>query len=543
LQLLLAEALKRFSEFLIVVNKEGKILMANEKACELVKMSLNDLIGEPLSRFGFLIEDKNLEEFIKKGFLKETQKIPVKWISYEGHESWFEFDITRVKLSEEKEAYILTGETILRLVEFYEELKKAQAYDSLTGLLNYNGFVKAFSEKLSEVKRGLLILLDIYNFSYINHTYGFEYGDLCLKEVAHHFYREDFILSRIGSDNFAILKPFKEEEEAKKVIRWLQKKMKEPLWITVRTGLLTLSYHAAVVRFPEDGQNFETLWNRANLTLSKAKKKDPNTIEFFNPIYAEEVSHYLTKESLVKRALRENLFTFYYQPYFDLSNLKLVGLEALVRIKEKDGTLYLPLEFIEILEKCPYLQDFFKWSLREIKKKIFKWKIPISLNVSVNTLKMEENFNEIVTLVTSIKNKVGLDLDLEITERDFAENVAFMEKRISQLKASGVKIFLDDFGTGYSSLIYLKEFPLDVIKIDRIFIKDMLKGKKEMGLVKTAIDLAHTLGMKALAEGVETEEQLKILDIMGCDYVQGFYLAPPLPEEEVETFLKRQGLL
>lgn len=541
LQLLLAESLKKFREFLLILDDRFRILFTNQRTCEFLGFSLKDLIGKPLEIINFLVEDRTLEEFLKTRSFKEAKKIPVKWISYEGREVWLEFEIIPVRFSDKKTFYLLSGDYIYTTLEFYKDLRKAQFYDSLTGILNYQGFIRTLTEKLSEVEKGVLILIDIYNFSYLNTEYGYEYGDICLKEIANHFYKEFAIFSRISSDNFALFIAVKDEEEVKNIIKWLKKKMLEPLWIPVRTGWLTLFYHVGVARFPEDGKDFETLWKNANLALSKAKKQDPNTIEFFSSEYAKEISLYLKKEELVKKALKEKFFIFYYQPYFDLSNLKIVGIEALVRIREPDGTLRMPLEFVDILERCPYLTDFLKWSFIEIKKKILKWKLPISLNLPLSALKIEENLIEIMNLAKFLKEKEISGLEVEITERIFLENPELIKKIIFKFKELGIKVFLDDFGTGYSSLMYLKELPLDVIKIDRIFIKDLLKGKKEMGLVKTMIDLAHTLGMKVLAEGVEEKEQLRILDIMGCDYAQGFYLSMPMSERELEKFFEIKG--
>ncbi len=543
IQNLLTQALSRFKNFLIIVNEKGRIVNANKRVSEFLGISLEDLIGSPLEVAGFLVENKNLEEFIRKQKLEKPQKVFVRHISYEGLEYWLDFDIIPIKIEEEKKGYILTGDFVSKYLEFYNKLNQTQFYDSLTGTLNYNGFIKTLSQQLFQIEKAFLILIDIHNFSYLNIEYGSEYGDICLKEMVRHFYLERSISARVGADSFAIFISVKDEEEAKKVIKWLKKKIKEPLWVFGRTGWITLSYHVGIARFPEDGKDFETLWKSANIALSSAKRKDPNTIEFFNPVYAEEIFVCLKKKELVKRALKEELFVFYYQPYFDIHKLKVLGFEALVRVKEKDGSVHSPFEFIDILERCPYLGDFLKWSLRKLKEKILKWKIPISLNLSMNALKIEEILEKIKNIARFLKNKVNLNLELEITERIFAEDPEFIKKVLLQLKEAGARIFLDDFGTGYSSLIYLKDLPLDVIKIDKIFIKDLTKGKKEMGLVKTVIDLAHTLGMKALAEGVETKEQLEILDIMGCDYVQGFYFFPPLEEAEVEKFLKKHGLL
>lgn len=214
---------------------------------------------------------------------------------------------------------------------------------------------------------------------------------------------------------------------------------------------------------------------------------------------------------------------------------KIIGFEALARIK-KGKKIYLPSEFIDYLEESPYLQAFEEWGFKEIIKQIQKWRIKFSINISARSF-FEENF---LNRFREIPLDILPNLCIEITERTIIKDMQRAKKILSELKKIGsqkktLTIALDDFGTGYSSLHEIKELPVDILKIDRSFIQDMTKDKKNLNLVKAVINLAHNFGLSVCAEGVETEEQCKILSDLGCDYAMGFYLGKPLPEEQLDV--------
>ena len=275
---------------------------------------------------------------------------------------------------------------------------------------------------------------------------------------------------------------------------------------------------------------------KVNLALKSAKNEGPFTIEIYNPEIEEKIKKTLETELLIKKALEEELFVFYYQPYFETETLKLAGLEALVRIR-KNKELILPNEFIKILENSSYLLKFNFLCFKRNIEKIKEWKIPISINISSQSFKSLD-FLKLLNHFKEILSQYPYFLELEITEHTLIENIEITKDIIKNIKSFKIKISLDDFGTGFSSLNYLKDFPIDTIKIDISFIKDLVKDTKTYFIVENLINLCRSLNIKVIAEGVETEDQFKLLKKLKCDYVQGYFLSKPLSEEEVKTLLK-----
>ncbi|MCD6489131.1 MAG: EAL domain-containing protein [Thermodesulfobacterium sp.] len=529
-----AETLKNLEEIVISLNQEGTILFINEKGSRILGFSQDELIEKPIEILGFKFKGENLANLFKAG-LDKPLRIPVSIETSKGT-LWFDMKIRVIRPDEETLRYILIAEDVSKILEFEDMLDKARYVDFLTKLLNYEGFRKEIENVLPFVsEEGALIIVDLCDFTYINTMFGHEGGNFCLEEIARRleFFKNKGLVSRAFSDTFVVFfYHLKDKRQIFEILKTLKNLISEP--IKLRNKTLKIDFNAGVAIFPQDGKNFEKLWKNANLALNEAKRKGKGAVEFYSYLISEKLDFYFKSESLIKRAFEEGLFVFYYQPYFDVNTLKIAGLEALIRIKEKDGTIYLPSEFLEYLENSSYLKDFEKWGIKTLKEKILKWEVPINFNISGKS----SNLDHVKKLINRFRSKQFFsNLVIEITERVIVQNVEEIKEMVKFLKSKGIKVALDDFGIGYSSLSYLKDIPFDILKIDRIFIKEMLKSRKEIALVKNMIDIGHSFDMKVLAEGVETKEQLQYLDIMGCDYVQGFYLAKPMLEEEVEELL------
>ncbi|WP_297889251.1 bifunctional diguanylate cyclase/phosphodiesterase [Sulfurihydrogenibium sp.] len=427
-------------------------------------------------------------------------------------------------------------------MELQKEITKLQNYDTLTNTLNLSGFFLIVSERLKEIKTpALLALIDIRDFTSINKTFGLNVGDFLLKEVADrlNLVFPDGIVARVASDEFAIYKELnskdKVETELVKFMDKIKSVFEQPIYFG--DNILTLTFNAGITVVSSESKNLESIYENISIALAYAKKGVENIIEVFSKDLEEKVKRTSFAKRLIEKAINENLFTLFYQPFFNCKTLKLEGFEALVRIKDKDGTIYTPNVFIDVLENSKFLVEYEKWLLNEIMDKSKKWNIPISFNASSNSFKNQEYIN----YLSSLDNKISLIM--EITERVLMKEP---EKTIDILnkikKTTALKIAVDDFGTEYSSLKYIKDFSIDEIKIDISFTREIVENKKTQALVKTIITLAKDLGMETLAEGVEKQEQLEILRDLGCDYVQGFLLGKPLPEEEAEKLLSRNLL-
>ncbi|MCD6490569.1 MAG: bifunctional diguanylate cyclase/phosphodiesterase, partial [Thermodesulfobacterium sp.] len=528
------EFIKNTDEILIICDEKGNIEYINPFGFKLLSKLDENLLEINCSELLHL--SKNILNELKK---KKEGIRRIGTYSKPGKEKLIlDLKISLLELSKDIKKIIILGKDLTKELEFEKEKQTLQYIDSLTELLNPFGFSKRVSETLSLLKvHSLLILIDFYNFSYINRFYGLEVGNFCLKELAKRLnalVEKKGIVGRTGGDEFSLfLIDIKKEE----VVEWLNKikaLFSKPL--KYKNQSISLEFNAAVVSYPDDGKTFEELWKKANILLLETKKKGANAIEIFNPLIENEVEQTFKVNNLIKRALKENLFVFYYQPYFETKSLKIAGAEALVRIKDNEKII-LPSEFIKYLENSPYLFEFEIFSFRKNLENLKNWKIPISINISsksfraLNLKKFFLNFKDILSAFPYY-------LTLEITEHTLAENIETAKEILKTIKSFNINIALDDFGVEYSSLNYLKNLPIDILKIDKSFTNSLLRDIKTYNIVKTLINLAKDLDLKVIAEGVETEEQLKIYKKLNCDYVQGFFLSLPLSEKEMENLLK-----
>jgi diguanylate cyclase (GGDEF)-like protein/PAS domain S-box-containing protein len=458
-----------------------------------------------------------------------------------------------IKLKDGTLKFVSVGEDITQEKVLSEEIEKYKYYDSLTGLPNFISFKIQLSEIIKNKiykKKLVLILIDIYNMSVINASYGFETGNEILKEVAKNLKKEfsDGYVARTESDEFAILAPNIKNESI------LIYKIRDALDKDLNTskGKIHISYNASIVLYDEDGKTFEELYNNAVITLNTAKKEGENVIKFYESQLSKKLEEYLEAEKIVKKAFEKKLFKFYFQPYFKSEDFSLVGFESLVRMVDEDGTVYPPIKFIDYLENSKYIIKFEEWALEELSQKIKKFNSlndkkdrTISLNLSpkglfgypLNLLNLtsdklsDKNFIErLLLLPVEVQN----NLVIEITERNVIKDIEKSKKIFKDIKDlnKNIKIAIDDFGTGYSSLTYLRDLTIDILKIDMSFVRNIAKSRRDLSLVKFIIELAKDFGLKTIAEGVETEEQVKLLSLLGADCLQGFYFAKPMPEEE-----------
>ena len=533
------EFIKKPDEILIICDEKGNIEYINPFGFELLSKLEENLLETNCFELLYLSK-KVLKELREKK--KDIRKVSI--YSKPGKEKLIlDLKISLLDLPGNIKKLIILGKDLTKEIEFEKEKHTLQYIDSLTGLLNYSGFSKRVSEILSFLKvRSLFIVIDFYNFSYINRFYGLDAGDFCLKELAKKLnvlIGKKGIVGRTSGDEFSL---FLIDIKAEEVIKWLNKiKTLISLPLEYKNKIISLEFNAAVVFYPDDGKTFEELWQKVNILLSETKKKGANVIEIFNPLIETQVEKIFKIDTLVKKALKENLFVFYYQPFFETQTLKLAGVEALVRIREK-AQLVLPGEFIKYLEESPYLIEFEFLNFKKNLEKLKKWKIPISINISSKSFRTL-NFEEVFLYFKNILSEFSSYLILEITEHAFAKDIEKAKEILKTIKSFNIKIALDDFGVGYSSLNYLKDLPIDILKIDLSFIKSMVDDTKTYHIVTAIINLAHYLNIKTVAEGVETKTQLEILKKLKCDYVQGFLLSPPLPEEEIENLIKSKKII
>lgn len=535
---IISEALKHSDLWILVTDENGNIVYVNEAVERISGYKKEELIGKNPRIFK---SGLNPPEFYKEMWDTIISGKIFNAITpnrkKDGEIFHVDLKIIPVSLPGNILRFVAVAKDVTEKIMLSERIQRLQNYDALTGLLNMNGFAVNVSQKINETPGlGLLILIDIYDMTHINKAYGINIGDQLLfkfaEKIKKSFENTDTI-ARISADTFGIYMIAESSDEVYKAYSKLYELNNSVFNIDDRT--VPININAALSVFPKDGRSFKTLYEKADITLQETKKSGAGVIRFFDQEIEKEAEKLWEVFALIKEALEEKLFTFYYQPYFYTESLKIAGFEALVRIIDRSGRIYTPDFFIDYLENSYYLIVFENWAIGEIAEKIKKWGINISLNISAKTF----GNPIILSLLSAIPVEVRDKLIIEITERTFIKEPEYAMQILQDIKSmdNPPKIAIDDFGTGYSSMIYLRDLPVDIIKIDRAFIKEMVKDKKSLAIVQTIIELARKLEKTTLAEGVETQEQFEILKSTGCDLVQGFLFSKPVAEKEVISFI------
>jgi len=352
-------------------------------------------------------------------------------------------------------------------------------------------------------------------------------------------------LYRLGGNEFVIVcKKYSDNKNYQSLCERIVNILSTSFRINGKEFFISASKGIAI--YPDSSSNVYELFKNSNIALQKAKKEVKGKCLSFCESMANEIKRKKYLEIELKKALKENKLQLYFQPKFDIIKNKIIGAEALLRWKLNKEEYISPAEFIPIAEESELILDIDRWVFLKTCQQIEKWmKIgindqKISVNISGHHFKQEYIIKTISDVLKTVKIP-SKSIEIEITENVFLENIEQSIKTLNLLKKIGLEISLDDFGTGYSSLSYLKNLPLDRIKIDQSFIKNISNNEQDKAIVKTIVTIANLLNMKVIAEGVETEEQLKIVKESGCTEVQGFYFAKPMPAEDYIKFIKTFG--
>ena len=434
-------------------------------------------------------------------------------------------------------------------IEKAERLNYLAYYDELTGIANRIFFHERLSIHVQSAARTgrklALVVTQIERFESVAETLGRSAADHLIRELAARFTQcvgDPDAVARIGPDAFAAVIPdiMDEAQVVHAIEAWW------PQWLSrafeVEGNELRLAANAGIALFPVDGDDADTLLKHAEAALKKARTTGDRHL-FYTQHLSERSSEKLALETRLRRALENEEFLLHYQPKVDLETRRITGVEALLRWQNPDMGLVQPSEFIPLMEETGIIVEVGAWALRQACLDRSRWlelgfKAP---RVAVNVSTVQLRRNDFVGTVKNILRIAGHEpgIDIEVTEslimQDAADNIA----KLQAVRDLGVKIAIDDFGTGYSSLGYLTKLPVQVLKIDRSFVISMLDDPSAMTLVSTIISLAHALRLEVVAEGVESEEQAKILRLVRCDQMQGYLISRPIPFDDMTTFLGR----
>jgi diguanylate cyclase (GGDEF)-like protein len=438
----------------------------------------------------------------------------------------------------------------LEHIESVEKVRYLAYYDSLTGLANRTLFLQRLAQYISTASREqhqlALVIVNIERFKTINDTFGRQAGDELLKQVVGRLLevaKDPNRVARVGADHFAVVVPNLKHEES--LVRGLEQGSRcidgDPY--TVTGTELRISTRSGVALFPGDGDDADTLFRNAEAALKKSSSGERYL--FYTKQMTDRIAEKVTLENKLRQALEKDEFVLYYQPKVDVDTRRMVSAEALIRWRSPELGLVPPLEFIPLLEETGLILQVGSWALKRASLDHRDWmeqglKAPrIAVNVSPIQLRQRDFVDVLNRAIMGGATPPGIDL--EITEGVVMEDIQANIEKLTSLRRLGVNIAIDDFGTGYSSLGYLAKLPVQSLKIDRSFIIAMVEDPDTMTLVSTIISLAHSLRLKVVAEGVDSEDQAKHLRRLRCDEMQGYLFSKPLPRDELTVLLEPSG--
>lgn len=420
-------------------------------------------------------------------------------------------------------------------------------HDSLTGLPNRVLLLDRLDQAIHiafREKQGIaLFILDLNHFKDINDTLGHHSGDQVLKHVALRLQgvmRESDTLARLGGDEFAIMLPLvKERNDVQIVTEKIQNALQSPFIV----GGLRLDVQASIgiAIFPEHGKDVDTIMQRADVAMYVAKRNNDGFA-----IYSPKLDKYTPRRLILMGALRQAIengdLVLHYQPKINIKTNRISGVEALVRWQHEEHGLIQPNDFVPLAERTGLHKQLFFWVIKTALAQAEQWynnqlKIGVSVNLSPSTL-LDPDLPDVITGLLASSNIPANYITFEITEGSIIKDPDRALEALVRLAKMGINISIDDFGTGYSSLAYLKKMPVSELKIDQSFVQDMLKNENDEVIVRSTIDLAHNMGLKVVAEGVEEKEIVARLKSLGCDIIQGFYYSIPLSSSNCADWIR-----
>ncbi|MCC5852346.1 MAG: EAL domain-containing protein [Alkalimonas sp.] len=455
------------------------------------------------------------------------------------------FNIVRDERGEIQQ-YVAVFSDITERKNREKELSRLANSDTLTGLPNRALFLSQLSQLVKQQKRHSLLMFDLDNFKKINDSLGHQLGDGLLIKLTERLSllpRSKGQLYRLGGDEFAILlENTNDIHTITSLAKELIKQINLPFFIHQHE--LVISCSIGIVLYPEDGQDPQSLLRNADTAMYHAKNEGGNRYLFFNDSMNKQAVKRLQIENLIRHGLKEDFFTVYYQPKMDIHSGKLLGMEALVRFITPKRGIISPATFIPVAEETGQIVEIGAVVLRKACQQVKAW-IDQELfhgRVAVNLSAKQFMLPFLCEQIDDVLQQTELPsyhLELEITEGTVMQSPTMAIDTMKKLRARGIHLAMDDFGTGYSSLAYLKQFPLNTLKIDKAFVDDMGTARGR-NMVDTIVTIAHNLSLTVVAEGVEVKQQLDMLKQLRCEVIQGYYYSKPLSADDFTQFLRQQ---
>ncbi|MFQ3171340.1 MAG: diguanylate cyclase (GGDEF)-like protein/PAS domain S-box-containing protein [Oleispira sp.] len=545
------------TEVILVTDNKGQVINANPAFFEASQLTLEEIRGlrpDDIINSNFHGSDFYLD--VGQAIVQESYwQGEVHYLRKNGEErtSWTGISATRNRAGKVQNLIIIISDITERKV-IERRIHNLAYFDPLTGLPNRTQMYERLDKMVTSAREShtyiAVLFLDLDRFKPINDSMGHPAGDLVLKEVAsrlQHCLKKQDLVSRMGGDEFTIALSNQENSDsaantAVKVGERILHSLQQPFFIEKKELFLTASLGIAI--FPDDGNTVTELLKNSDMAMYHAKDDGRNNVQFFDEQMNKKAVELLEMENDLRYAIDRGELELYYQPQFASADCSMQGVEALLRWHHKTKGMIPPSYFIPIIEDTGLIIPIGEWVLRQACSDMAKWQKNnigvnrIAINVSARQFK-QHGFIDLVKEVIEESSIKPNQLELELTESILIDNLDHTLDILTRLRAMGVRMAIDDFGTGYSSLNYLKQFPVDTLKIDQSFIQNLPDNKDDAQITRTIISMAHNLGLGVIAEGVETKEQLEFLQQVQCEEIQGYYFSKPIPAKALVSMIEK----
>ena len=536
------------AEAICIVDEDRRIVSVNPAFCALTGWSHDAIIGQEAE----ILTPKNeigrppqqiWQQLLENGILQSELEL----VRRDGSRFPIWINLSALRNTSGKLTHtIAMFSDITERRRAAEQLDYQASHDVLTGLPNRYELDRTLPELLVQHRKSkqklAVFFLDLDSFKTINDSLGHATGDELLRAVTERLtalLNPPAIIARPGGDEFIVVTP---ELPDRQTALMHAERIRQAMTQTFELGnfRLNISLSLGISLFPEDGKDIEELFKNADTAMYAAKAAGRSEIRSFSAQMAHRVKHRLGLETQLRRALDRGEFLLHYQPQIDTDAGTLTSLEALLRWNPKEGKPLGPAQFIPIAEESGLIIPIGQWVLEELCRQLIEWQrmghsvVPIAFNLSPLQFR-QADLRPFIFSTLARAGIPGSQIELELTEGMLLDGTPETYQTLSAFKEMGTKLAIDDFGTGYSALGYLKKFPIDKLKIDRSFIRDITQQPTDAAIASTIISLAHSLNMRVVAEGVETQEQHYLLSNWGCDGMQGYYFSHPLPAEEIQA--------
>jgi diguanylate cyclase (GGDEF)-like protein/PAS domain S-box-containing protein len=529
-----------------LVDEEARTSFVNTRMAEILGYAPDEMLGKPFYEF---VDEKDRPDAEKRFANRQngmSEQHDCRFRRKDGEDVWTIVSACPMYNADGSFAGSLGMITDITERKQHEEMVWWQAYhDPLTQLPNRALFEDRLGQLLVMSHRQgghvAVLFLDLDRFKHVNDTLGHGIGDRLLKVVAERLtgcLRAEDTIARMGGDEFTVLLPgIDQPESAAKVAQKLLDALAQPIVIDGQELFAAGSIGISI--FPEDGQDPQTLLKHADVAMYRAKEQGGNGYYLFTQSMNRSALEHLIMENSLRKAISRKEFNLVYQPQIDLASGQVTAVEALCRWRHPDLGTVQPAQFIPLAEETGIIVALGEWVLNEACRQAAEWyaagqPLRVSVNISARQF-AQPDLPDMIASILAEHNLAPEWLDLELTESAIMKNAESAVDILNHLRRLGVRLSLDDFGTGYSSLSYLRKFPFDVLKIDRSFVMSLVDDPVDEAVVRAIVDLARALNLEVVSEGIETDEQCRALQDLGCNIMQGYLFSPPVPPERISA--------